>query len=265
MVKDGIPEVLIHSSLSRFIPNVVKPMVQANVITSAKTDLTRDQRRIVYYLLREIYVKNSWPENGVLSIDHRIYATLYAVSEQEARDDLRKAITEFRGKSVCYSDVGDEHGWGAELTDVEIDWTTKRESRHKSGKYRITFNSELKDLLMPLAALNNGLPVIPFTVMDESETKRLKQRYSLRLYESLCQFQRTGRFIVKVDDLRLRWSTPKSYEKFAAFRLYALNKVVEELRSIGRFSGLQMFEHQDDRGRVQTLEFVFDAMRESDN
>lgn len=237
-------------------------MVQANVITSARTDITPDQRRIVHYLLRQIYVKNSWPEGGTLEINHKSFAAIHNISEQEARDDLRRAIADFKGRAIQYSDFHQGVGnFDSELMEVEIDWTIKRESRHKSGTYRITFNPELKSLLMPLAALADGISM-PFTVMDELEASKLKLKYSVRLYESLCQFASTGYFKVKVEDLHDRWKTPASYKKYSAFRLYILNKAVAEIRTLHRFSTLTMSEHTNEKGQVTGLSFHFERSQE---
>lgn len=232
---------------------------QANVITSAKTDLTRDQRRIVHQLLVRIAKTHQWPDGGVLEIDYRDFSQAYGINPQEARDDLRRAITDFRMKFISYTqkyDVTDSWALG-ETSDVELAWTTKREKINHKGKYRITFNPELRDLLMPLVANENGAN-ISFTILEYSDTLKLKQKYSLQLYESLCQYRSTGLFRVSLDKLISRWSIPKSYhKKFSDLKTKILEKALEEVCRETRFRQVTFEEHRDASGKVTSVEFRF--------
>ena len=92
-----------------------KPLLQSNLITSARENLTRDQRRLLYLFMRDVYLKG-WPEKGEYRVSHRDYAQIFKVCEQEARDDLRRAITDLKGKVVrFYQD------WEGTPADIEID------------------------------------------------------------------------------------------------------------------------------------------------
>ena len=232
---------------------------QANVITSAKTDLTRDQRRIVHHLLVQIAKTHKWPEGGTLEIDYKEFSKIYQIGPQEARDDLRRAINDFRGKVVTYSqkyDVLDSWALG-ETSEVELNWTTKREKISHAGKYRITFNPELRELLMPLIANDNGAK-ISFTILEYSETVNLLHKYSILLYESCCQFRFTGIFRVQLEKLIDRWCIPSSYQKnYSDLRKKLLDKAIEEIRTKTGFKDLQLFEKRGDRNKVVTLEFRF--------
>lgn len=261
MPKSKINEAL--SSLPSMGKRSVQAMVQANVITSAKNDLTRDQRRIVHHLLREIYVSHRWPEGGTVTIDFKDYASIYRISHQEARDDLRKAINDFRGKAIVFSQKLDsEHDWGpGELSEVEIDWTTKREKLVSAGRYRVTFNPELRDLLMPLMARDEGKNIL-FTYLDRNETRELQLKYSVRLYEALCQFQASGIFMVSLQELLDRWAVPKTYrEKYSDFKRSILLKSLNEIRAKTRFVDVTLSERTGDRGKVNMLIFQFTPSR----
>ena len=178
-----------------------KPIIQANVITSARENLTRDQRRLLYLFMRETNL-HGWPCGGEYVVSHKLYAHVFRVCEQEARDDLRRAITTLKGKVVRFYE-----DWGGESADVEIDWTTRRKVALKRGLYSFVMNNELREYLQPLAYN------LPFTVMDLDDLSNLKSKWSQKLYEALCQFRMTGIWHVSLDSLNERWALPASYQK----------------------------------------------------
>lgn len=232
-----------------------KPLLQANVITSAKSDLTRDQRRVLYLFLRQIHISNQWPENGYMRFNHRDYAAAYGVGEQEARDDLRRALSSFRGRAVRISE-----DWEGELSELEIDWTTTRRVAHKRGDYSVTFNAELKSYLMPLAY------ELPFTVLDLNHLSMLQSKWALKLYEALCQFKSTGKWIVhSMDNLRERWDIPDSYKKPALLRNRVLTPAVMEVKRLEVFKDLHLTEKTDDRGTIEGLLFQFTPWARNNN
>jgi plasmid replication initiation protein len=227
-----------------------KPLFQSNVVTSARTDLTRDQRRILYLFLRKTY-QSGFPENGYFEFNHKIYSAVFRVGEQEARDDLRKAIKGFRGKVVSFYEA-----WEGESAELEYDWTTVRRLAPRRGIYSININPELRQHLEPLAYDLN------FTGMDLEDLSKLRSKWSLRLYEALCQFRSTGQWSVTLENLRERWELPTSYNKFALLRTRVLDPAIEELRQVASFRTLTMTVRENDRKIKQSLLFHFQPFKD---
>lgn len=203
-----------------------KPVIQANVVTSARENLTRDQRRLLYLFMRETHL-HGWPQGGEYVVSHRLYATVFRVSEQEARDDLRRAITALKGKVVRFYE-----DWDGESADVEIDWTTKRKVAIKRGLYSFVINNELREYLQPLAYN------LPFTVMDLGDLSGLRSKWSQKLYEALCQFRVTGIWHVSLESLRERWVLPQSYNKINLLFQRVIEPSMKEVKKIFVFKEL---------------------------
>lgn len=203
-----------------------KPLLQSNLITSARENLTRDQRRLLYLFMRDTYLKG-WPQDGEYRVSHHDYAQTFGVCEQEARDDVRRAITDLKGKVVrFYQD------WQGGPADIEIDWTTKRRFAPKRGLYSFIINAELREYLQPLAYN------LPFTVMDLSDLSQLKSKWSQKLYEALCQFRSTGLWHIPLETLRERWTLPPSYTKINLLMLRVIHPAMHEVKKIREFRHL---------------------------
>jgi plasmid replication initiation protein len=222
-----------------------KPLFQSNIVTSARSDLTRDQRRILYLFLRKTY-QSGFPENGYFEFNHKIYAQTFKVGEQEARDDLRKAIRGFRGKVIQFFD-----DWEGESAEVEYDWTNVRRIAPRRGVYSININPELRRHLEPLAYDLN------FTGMDLEDLAGFRSKWTQRLYEALCQFKSTGLWRITLHSLRQRWELPTSYNKFALLRTRVLEPAIRELRQTNKFSNLTMTVRETDNNVKDALEFTF--------
>ncbi|EIZ1322456.1 RepB family plasmid replication initiator protein, partial [Salmonella enterica] len=71
-------------------------LMQANALTQAKYDLSRDQQRILVMCLDSI-AKNNWPKDGIFRINHEEYMKVFGISEKEAREDIIRALKGFKG------------------------------------------------------------------------------------------------------------------------------------------------------------------------
>lgn len=226
-----------------------KPILQSNILISARDDLTRDQRRLMYLFLRKIHKENKWPVGGKMEFNYKSYAEIFNVCEQEARDDLRKAIKGLRGKYVRFYE-----DWDGEKSEREIDWTTERRSSHVKGRYEITMNYGLKEYMMPLAAN------IPFSVLDLDHIAILQSNWSQRLYEALWQWRSTGVFVINdLNILHTRWETPASYQKYSQFKRRVLLPALEEVRKLDILKTLTMVEKTCEKNprKVIGLQFLF--------
>lgn len=252
MIQDDIiskfGEFVIMAAVRKSTKNA-KPILQSNILISARDDLTRDQRRLVYLFLRQIHKENKWPVGGKMEFNFKTYAETFNVCEQEARDDLRKAIKGLRGKYVRFYE-----DWGGDESEREIDWTTERRSSIVKGRYEITMNYALKEFMMPLAAN------IPFSVLDLDHISVLQSNWSQRLYQALWQWRLTGVFVVNdLNTLHTRWETPASYQKYGQFKRRVLLPAIEEVRKLDILKDLTMVEKtcESNPRKVTGLQFLF--------
>lgn len=201
-------------------------LFHANVLNAATLNLSRDEMRILYLCKKKIN-SDGWPEDGLFRFSRKEYATYYMVGEDEAGRDLKKAINGFRGKVITIRDQID-----GTWMEGEIDWTTSRWRCDERGVYAIKLNSDLKPYFMPSA--HEKL----FTITQFEEARKLNTKWSQLLYDLLSQFNETGWCVVKISDLRIRWNTPVSYDKWSLFKSRILEPSVDELKKIPEFSTL---------------------------
>ncbi|KAB1469243.1 RepB family plasmid replication initiator protein [Cronobacter sakazakii] len=229
--------------------NKKRSLYQANVLTQAKDGLSRDQRRIFYLMLDSI-AGHGWPEGGVFRIDHNFYSQVYKLSEKEAREDIRRAMADFRGKEITLYETWE----GGGTVKREMAWTTSRWTSEERGIYQIKVNADLREFMEPFA---NELP---FTTYRLEQVARVPSKYSMKLLEALSQFKSTGFWAIKLDDLRERWELPGSYEKWSLLKARVLDPALADIKKLDEFKSVTMLEKREGEGRnskVTAVSFSF--------
>ncbi|SQA60501.1 replication protein [Raoultella planticola] len=222
-------------------------LMQANALTQAKYDLSRDQQRILVMCLDSI-AKSNWPEDGVFKIDHNEYRQVFSVSEKEAREDIIRALRGFKGKELTIHETWDNVD---EVIVRDMVWITSRWVGEKRGIYQIKLNSDLREFMVPLAYDHS------FTVYRLGHIAKTSSKYSMRLLQSLSQFRDKGIFSIKLDILRKRWSLPDSYQSFGLLRTRVLEPAIKDLRKLSEFSTLTMETRKESSGKVTSVMFQF--------
>ncbi|NRA71979.1 MAG: RepB family plasmid replication initiator protein [Gammaproteobacteria bacterium] len=236
--------------MNQTINKLVKPVMESHSLTSARSDLSRDQERVIFLCMRDIYLKG-FPSECEFTINHKDYAAIYGLSEQEARDDLRTAIKNMKGKTIRYYE-----NWDNELAITEVDWSVKRVMAIKRGQYKLFLNPMLREILEPMAY------DLHFTLMDIEQVGKIESKWSIKLYRALSQFRSTGKWYIAVDTLHERWSVPSSYRKnFNLFRTRVLNPAIKELRRHHIFKDVTLVETPNDGNKVTHLLFLFSPIK----
>lgn len=222
-------------------------LYRANLLNTAIEDLSRDQQRVLMLCLIQIGRKG-WPPGSIFKFQRQDWADKFDLTLPEAGRDLKKAINGFRGKCIFVREEieGEKMDWG-------IDWTTSRGGSDERGVYALKLNQDLEKYLNPLAH------ELAFNVADFEFTRRIKYRYTLRLYYSLCQFRTTGTFVASLRQLREHWSLPESYEKWTAMRTRVLEPSMDEIRRFDGFETLTMTPLKNN-GVVDRVLFQFDPV-----
>lgn len=228
-----------------------RKVVQSNQLTEAAYSLTRDQKRILYLCMSKMpNVPEGEPitHDGKFSITVAEYAEIYDLPSSAASQDIRAALSRFRGKEVTIYrpefDDGDDKGYDA------YPWLVKRSVRPSIGVYEISINQELMPLM---AGLRRN-----FTVYDIIEVNSITNPLVMRLYETLCQFRGNrseGTITLAVEWIRERYQLPASYNRMPDFRKRFLDVAIQEINTK---SPLRVSVTEKKTGRSIThLEFKF--------
>jgi len=216
----------------------------ANILNRAREDLTRDQRRILYLVLRTIQL-DGWPENDLFRFNRKDWANWFGVSESEAGRDMKNAINGYRGKYIVIYDELD----GTQYK-IEMDWVSSRWSNDERGMYAIRYNPDLKKYLTPVAS------ELTFTVTEFEQVCNITAKWAQRLYNELSQFRETGKVYINLDQLRERWCLPASYEKWGLLRTRVLEPAMEEVKRFREFADLEMVT-KTEGNKVTHIMFLF--------
>ncbi|TOQ37633.1 replication initiation protein, partial [Vibrio parahaemolyticus] len=104
----------------------------------------------------------------------------------------------------------------------EIRWIQGRAKYFTGeGKIELVFS----DLIMPYLTQLKG----QFTSIAVKNVSALKRTYSIRIYELLMQFKKTGDRLISVDDFRSMLGLEKKYSQFKRLNDDVIKPAIQEL------------------------------------
>ncbi|MGF1756694.1 replication initiation protein RepE [Photobacterium sagamiensis] len=194
---------------------------QANALTSAAYNLTRNEKRFVYIALDNIINKriqcNEFGQYPV-EINHAEYASTFEDDSKNISQDILKVTASLNKKEVIFYQPEEDDKKNA--LDA-ISWTTKRSYRAKLGATTVFFNAELVNIITKVDT--------NFTRFLMGEAGRLTSPYAMRLYESLRQWPDQQSITLEVDWMIERYELPESYRRMSDFRRRFLKPAVREI------------------------------------
>ncbi|CAG20636.1 replication initiation protein RepE [Photobacterium profundum] len=194
---------------------------QANALTSAAYNLTRNEKRLVYIALDDIINKriqcNEFGQYPV-KINHIDYASIFEDDSENIGQDILKLTASLNKKEVIFYRPDEDIGKNA--LDA-ISWTTKRSYRASLGATTVFFNAELVNIITKVDT--------NFTRFLMGEAGRLNSPYAMRLYESLQQWPDQQSVTLEVDWMIERYELPESYRRMSDFRRRFLKPAVKEI------------------------------------
>lgn len=194
---------------------------QGNKLTTASYSLSRDQKRIVWMILRSMSKQPELFESSQsVAIDIKEYAAIFNLSNKEAGKDIREALSAPWSQVRFHTPKHDDKETGEEAS-LWMPWLAETAYRPKEGKFYTKFSTSV----MPFIRVGSQ-----FTLLALENCAPIVNPHAVRLYESLAQYRSTGMVILGVDWMRERYALPKSYKKFSLFRQYFIEAAVKEIR-----------------------------------
>lgn len=230
---------------------VSRILAQANEITEAAYNLSRDQKRILFIVvgrLRNATRSGTTGTTGACEFTVAEYAEMYNLPSSEASKDIRKAVNDFALREVVLHNP--DESTEQEKARESYPWMIKRAYSPRRGVYVIHLNP----YLMPFFTLLDKR----FTKLQLSEVAGLTSPYAMRLYESLCQYKNEsggGFAILGVEWMRERYALPQSYQRYAEFKRNFLLKAVQEIEDKTNMS--IVFSEIKQGARVDKIRFTY--------
>ncbi|WP_334361583.1 RepB family plasmid replication initiator protein [Escherichia coli] len=229
---------------------ISRSLAQANEITEAAYHLTRDQKRLLFIVVGRLRYasKDGVLGSGACELTVNEYAEMYNLPSAEASKDIRKAISGLSEKKVTI--YNPDESTESEASYESYPWMIKDAYSPRRGTYIIHLNP----YLMPFFTLLDKR----FTRLNFTEVSRLTNPYSMRLYESLCQYRKddgSGFAILGVEWMRERYGLPKSYQRYAEFKRSFLTKAVAEIEKNTKMK--IVFSEVTEGGKVTRIKFTY--------
>ena len=199
-------------------------------------------KRVMLFLLSQIHP-------GQRDVHHkiRIVATDYAertgVSSSQAYQDIKNGCRELMRSIITTRDPQ------ARTTEecVVVSWMKYHD---KDGWLEATFTQWIAPYI-------HHLSEIGYTTITVNNALRFKRFYTIRLYELMMQFQKTGERYIKLEDLRKSFQVEKrKYPRFTDFRRFVIDPSVKEIEK--KTDWVIVWEAVRTGRRITSISFLFE-------
>lgn len=196
---------------------------QPNIITQARYNFSEYEMKVLVYVIKRIQDrlnKDSLEFNKTLfnELDFRIQFNLsemlFDEGDSKHQSRVRKALVDLASKRF---EVDNEKHW----FNVGFINYGRYVKETKKWELQVSF------LLMPyMASMAKG-----WTAFELSTILRLNSN-TQRLYLMFCQFQGTGIFRIKAEDLRFKLGLEDKYKRYPDFKLRIITAGIKEINDL---------------------------------
>jgi plasmid replication initiation protein len=223
-------------------------IAQDNRLTTSRYELSLIEKRVFYYIIKEVRRLYISPEGGRrdlfdnLLLKIKISDLAKGINNEENKKETRKALISLRSRDFEYENPDDDDDW---FICGFIDW-----AKIKKGVAEIQISSVLMPFIVELAG--------SYTPYSLNVAMSLKSKWSQRMYELCQKWHGSDGFRIRVDDLRVSFGLEKKYKMYASLNEYVLQVAKRELKALYDINQSDVyFEFSEERnGRtVETLRF----------
>ncbi|MGO1652941.1 replication initiation protein [Senegalia sp. (in: firmicutes)] len=185
-------------------------VVKSNNLIEARYKLSLNEQKLILYAIGKLdRNKNKF---NILQMQTSDFIKLLNTSELRYTE-IRKLVTNLMGKQVkITTDIG----------ELIANWVSSIEYIKNSGVIELEFSGKLIPYLLQLKE--------QFTRYELENILYLQNKYSIRVYELLKQYEKIGKREIKLGDLRNYLGIEKNqYKRFSNFENRVLKTTKEEI------------------------------------
>jgi len=188
---------------------------KSNALIEASYKLTLQEQRVLLMCIGKLNPQDKNPKKQFQLTADEFYLAFPDMNRKHAERRLQEAIDRLWERSIIinWKDKSEKIRW--------IQGQAKYFSGE--GKIEIVFS----DLIMPYLTQLKG----QFTSITVKNISALKSTYSIRIYELLMQFKKTGNRLINIDDFRSILSLDKKYKEFRTLNNSILKRSLKELNA----------------------------------
>ena len=178
-------------------------VVKHNDLIEAKYDLNLNELKIILYAVSKLDREKE--KFNLLTLNIREFFNLLGTT-QERYSEIREIIKELRKKEIIVKKDGNE---------LIVGWLSSIEYLGDQGEIELEFSEKLMPYLLQLKER--------FTRYELKNILYFKNKYSIRIYELLKQYEKIGKREIKINDLRSYLGIEKEeYTRFDNFEARVL-------------------------------------------
>lgn len=188
---------------------------KSNALIEASYKLTLQEQRVLLICIGKINPQNEELKRTFELTADEFYLAFPDMNRKHAERRLQEAIDRLaeRWIHIHWRDNKEEIRW------------IQRKAKYFTGEGKIEIS--FSDYIMPyLTQLTQQ-----FTAIAVKNVSALKSTYSIRIYELLMQFKKTGDRIISVDDFRSMLCIDDKYNTFKRLNSELLKPALKELNS----------------------------------
>lgn len=220
----------------------LRKVTQANHLIQASYRITLQEKKLVLTAL------SSCDSRGEVKKTIRVtasqFATVTGMPLKNAHRELYKAADKLYERSIKVEDP--------EQTE-EFRWIQSKVKTHKGeGAVTLTWSDNILKYISQLKE--------QFTSYQLGSVGRLQSVYSIRLYELLMQFNKTGERLINVSDFREVLDLGDKYPQFRDLNRWVIKPAIKELNDRSKLD--ITYETHSAGRKVVTLFFSFKPSRQ---
>ncbi|SMF97780.1 Initiator Replication protein [Methylomagnum ishizawai] len=213
-------------------------VTKANALIQASYRLNLNEQRLVLCCVAQLDPRQPLAKDDLFTVNVADFAAMFSLDMKNAYRELEDAAT-----ALYERDIRTHDGKARE----RFRWVSY--VKYETGESRVTLRFSY-DIAPYLSLLRER-----FTSYQLEQISSLRSTYSIRLFEFLMQYKKTGRLIVLLKDFKTWLELESQYPRFFDLQRRVIDPAVQELREKNQLD-IQWKAIKKSRS-VERLEFTF--------
>jgi plasmid replication initiation protein len=199
---------------------------QDNRITTARYELSLMEKRVMYYVLKEIRQQFVLTEGqrdlfNDLIVKINVSQLVKSVDSNDNYSRVKEALKNLRLRSFEWDNGEVEFSENWEWLEVGfIDWS----KWNKKGIVEVQISKKILPFYVELTK--------NYTEYSLLVAMGLKSKWSQRMYELCAQWRSAGGFKIRIDELRRMFMLEDEYDRYASLKKFVLNVAHNEIKTL---------------------------------
>jgi plasmid replication initiation protein len=223
------------------VPNLV--VTKSNHLIEANYKLSLNEQRLVLSAVSQVDGRKPIDKDNDFTITANEFSEIFKIPLKQAYEALDDAASRLYERDIK------THDSSAKTTE-RFRWVDYVKYWHGEAKVTLSFSRRV----IPYLTLLHQ----QFTSYELKQISQMKSAYSIRLYELLVQFMKTGERSITLEKLRELFELKKQYPRFFDLKRYIL---IPSMKDINETTDIRVEWDVVKKGsRISGLLFIFEKI-----